>query len=1138
MASVWTALPVLIVGSVCALIFVLAVSALTWMLDAWSTPASADGGRLVDGGAPAPPSATTEGQGISLIVPAHRAQTVLARTLASLVALDRPGLQVIVVMGDGDPVRTASANTWAARHSCIEVVVDANRPKNKAQALNAGLPFCTGDVVGVLDADDIVAPDLLNRVEEMFRAGGVEVVQGGAQPLNFHSSWWAVQNGLDHFLDCRSRLQRHARSGFVPLSGSTVFFLRTALESVHGWDPRSLAEDCDLGVRLSSAGARVAAICEPDLATHEEGPANLVALLRQRIRRNQGLLQVLRRGHWRRLPTRGQRMLALDTLARPFLRAVVGVSLPLAALAAFGLSSPWVAAVLAFPAAAVLSMTVVAEVAAFPEFARSFDVPVRLLDQVRLVLGFVPYQLALTLAAMDAVWRNALRRGESKTTTHAVAPFIGDWPAQLARSSLNGGDVTVTLTHAGREEPTLGVLRRLGSWARRHRWSLGLGLPVILLVGLVHAWGMYRSPGLSSDEATLTAQTWTLQHLGGFAHGVRWWDQPPLGWIQIAGWTWFTAAFKRAPYAIASGREAMLVATLVAAGLVFVLCRRLGVRRGFSVLAVAVYGFSPLSVAFTRTVHLDNIAVPWLLAAFVLALSPRRQLAAAVASGLCFAVAVLSAGTTVLLVAPWAWLLWQHADRRNRRFVMSMALSAAGMALAFYALFAFLRGELLPDHSNASLLQALNSQLLSGSPNGGLSDSTTAAQSILQQWRHVDPLLPVIGVAAAVGGAFMVRLRPIVAAFAIQLVVLLVHGGHPTPSSVITILPFTAVLVAAVVDRLAVHPATEVAVERPGHHAAAVRPAMVGGGLFLLVLLAGTAVPAWGASLHRQLTASPASAMGDAADWVVDHVNRGSRLVVDRAVWVDMVRAGFAPDRVIPYNELDRAPWGRVPLDWRDIDELVLPENLVPVDHPSTIQAALDHAELVASFGSEPGVVRVWQVNHEGTAPRTTRPARPAPLTSTPGNPPVVVGGTAGVFALGPPTAGSPVVRPSLFPDLSTFLLNLFHPPVGSARAVWPVLSPLIATTSPAGPATPPSAVVAPSPSSPPTTGPPTTGPPPPTTEPPPTEPPTTEPPPTEPPTTEPPTTEPPPTDPPTTETPPTDPPPTDPPNPQLGQPG
>ena len=50
------------------------------------------------------------------------------------------------------------------------------------------------------------------------------------------------------------------------------------------------------------------------MVTREETPDTLVGLLKQRTRWNQGFLQVLRKGDWRRLPDPRQRLLARYTL--------------------------------------------------------------------------------------------------------------------------------------------------------------------------------------------------------------------------------------------------------------------------------------------------------------------------------------------------------------------------------------------------------------------------------------------------------------------------------------------------------------------------------------------------------------------------------------------------------------------------------------------------------------------------------------------------------------------------------------------------------------------------------------------------------------------------------------------------------
>ena len=70
-----------------------------------------------------------------------------------------------------------------------------------------------------------------------------------------------------------------------------------------------------LGVRLSSQGEKVVVAYSPEYVTREETPGSLKSFYKQRTRWNQGFLQVLRKGEWRSLPTRGQRLFARYMLA-------------------------------------------------------------------------------------------------------------------------------------------------------------------------------------------------------------------------------------------------------------------------------------------------------------------------------------------------------------------------------------------------------------------------------------------------------------------------------------------------------------------------------------------------------------------------------------------------------------------------------------------------------------------------------------------------------------------------------------------------------------------------------------------------------------------------------------------------------
>jgi glycosyltransferase XagB len=246
-------------------------------------------------------------------------------------------------------------------------------------------------------------------------------VQGGVQLMNYHSNWYSVRNVLEYYFWFRSRLHFHAAQRFIPLGGNTVFVRTDLLLRAGGWDPDCLAEDCELGVRLSSEGAKVAVAYDPELITREETPPTLRAFMKQRTRWNQGFLQVLRKGEWRRLPTTRQRLLARYTLAMPFLQAFIGLLIPLAFATTVLAKVPVLAALITFiPLLPVLAV-LVAEAVALGELCHTYGFRARLRDYLRLVLGTLPYHTLLALAATRAVVRELRGNRSWEKTAHVGA---------------------------------------------------------------------------------------------------------------------------------------------------------------------------------------------------------------------------------------------------------------------------------------------------------------------------------------------------------------------------------------------------------------------------------------------------------------------------------------------------------------------------------------------------------------------------------------------------------------------------------------------------------------------------------------------------------------------------------------------
>ncbi len=408
------------IAAVSLALFWMAAFTLWWQMHAWRTPETLAATKF------APPDGGREGS-FSLLLPARHEQAVLEHTVERLLQSSHTDFEIIVIVGHDDPETAEVAERAAARDpGRVRVVVDTHEAKNKPKALNTALPHCTGDVVGVFDAEDQVHPELLTHVDHAFRSTGADVVQGGVQLINFHSSWYSLRNCLEYFFWFRSRLHLHAQKGFIPLGGNTVFVRTEVLRTAGGWDPDCLAEDCDLGVRLSSAGKKVVVAYDSDMVTREETPGSLMSLLKQRTRWNQGFLQVYRKKDWKQLPTPGQRMLARYTLMTPFLQAFTGLIIPLNVGIALFLDVPVSIAFVTFLPLVTALVTFVFEVVGLHDFGKQYGLRVRLTHYLKLVLGGPFYQVLLAGAAIRAVWREQRGRSDWELTSHVGAHLTRD----------------------------------------------------------------------------------------------------------------------------------------------------------------------------------------------------------------------------------------------------------------------------------------------------------------------------------------------------------------------------------------------------------------------------------------------------------------------------------------------------------------------------------------------------------------------------------------------------------------------------------------------------------------------------------------------------------------------------------------
>jgi cellulose synthase/poly-beta-1,6-N-acetylglucosamine synthase-like glycosyltransferase len=418
-------------------LFSVAAVTLWWMMHAWRTPETLESTTF------AVPDGETALSFTLLLPIRHERQDVVENTVQKMLECRHDKFEIIIITGADDPETTGIARRLATiAPSRISTVIDPE-PRNKATAMNSALASgqIHGDIIGVFDAESVMHPDLLNHVDHAFISEQADIVQGGVQLLNFYSSWYSLRNCLEYFFWFRSRLHLQAAKGFITLGGNTVFFKRELLEPKSaneqwGWDDSCLAEDCELGVRFSSAGKKVVVAYSPAMVTREETPDTVRSFVKQRTRWNQGFLQVYRKGDWKNLPTARQRWLARFTLATPFFQAASGLAVPLGIGIMFFAKVPMPVAMISWLPAVPAFLVVFFEVAALRDFGKEYfgagqpdqSHRVGFGTYLKLIIGTPFYQILLMFAALRASWREFRGRKEWELTKHVGAHLVAPAP--------------------------------------------------------------------------------------------------------------------------------------------------------------------------------------------------------------------------------------------------------------------------------------------------------------------------------------------------------------------------------------------------------------------------------------------------------------------------------------------------------------------------------------------------------------------------------------------------------------------------------------------------------------------------------------------------------------------------------------
>lgn len=187
---------------------------------------------------------------LSVIMPVYNGAIYLDQSLAALRAGTRPPDEIIVVDNGSTDDSAAKARTYGAG------VLPANGHRGPAQARNRGAAAASGEVLVFVDADVVVRPDALARIEQtLLDQPDVDAVFGSYDddpPAPGLASRY--KNLLHHYV------HQHGHREALTFWTGCGAVRKTAFDAVGGFDERYTRpsiEDIDLGARLRRAGKRV-----------------------------------------------------------------------------------------------------------------------------------------------------------------------------------------------------------------------------------------------------------------------------------------------------------------------------------------------------------------------------------------------------------------------------------------------------------------------------------------------------------------------------------------------------------------------------------------------------------------------------------------------------------------------------------------------------------------------------------------------------------------------------------------------------------------------------------------------------------------------------------------------------------------
>ena len=224
---------------------------------------------------------------VSIIVPAYNEEINAVRTVNSLLMQDYPNLQVVFVDdGSKDSTYATVSNTFK---NVANVKVYTKINGGKASALNVGIAKANSEFVVCIDADTQLKTDAVSKLMQKFTSEKIAAVAGNVKvgnEINMITKWQSIEYITSQNFDRRAF---DLLDCITVVPGAIGAFRKAAVIEAGGLTTDTLAEDCDLTMRLHRIGYEVRN-CN-DAISYTEAPETMRQFMKQRFRWSFGVMQ-------------------------------------------------------------------------------------------------------------------------------------------------------------------------------------------------------------------------------------------------------------------------------------------------------------------------------------------------------------------------------------------------------------------------------------------------------------------------------------------------------------------------------------------------------------------------------------------------------------------------------------------------------------------------------------------------------------------------------------------------------------------------------------------------------------------------------------------------------------------------------